>query len=99
MPGLDDVAFLLRGLEGIAPGPVLTVFAGSYPFTRGATLPLGDESQRSFLTAEPADRGFEVVLSEAGVRQVLARGLGRDSGDSSPSLLWAGDLDRDGRLD
>jgi hypothetical protein len=99
VPGLEDVVFLLRGLEGIAPGPVLAVFAGHYPFARGATLPLGDEMQRSFLTAEPAGRGFDVVLSEAGVRQVVARGLGLDSGDASPALLWAGDLDRDGRLD
>lgn len=38
------------------------------------------------------------ALAEAGRSQILARNLGRDE-DATPSLPWAGDLDRDGRLD
>jgi hypothetical protein len=98
VPGLDGVVFLLRGAEGLTPGPVLTVFFGHYPFARGANLPLGGEDGRAWLTAEPAGAGFDISLAASGVAQVLARNLGRDE-DAAPSLLWAGDLDRDGRLD
>lgn len=98
VPGLDEVVFLLRGAEGLMPGPVLTVFFGHYPFERGATLPLGGPDDRIWLSAEPAGQGLDVRLEESDVSQVLARDLGHDT-DASPSLLWAGDLDRDGRLD
>lgn len=98
VPALDGVAFLLRGADGLTPGPVLTVFFGHFSFERGAYLPLGDEDGRAWLSAEPAGDGFDIALEASGVTQVLVRNLGRDE-DAAPSLFWAGDLDRDGRLD
>lgn len=98
VPGIERVVFLVRGADGLEPGPVQTVFSGRYPFARGATLPLGSEDRRSILIAEPAAEGYDVVLSGPGGSQVLAQGLGGDP-DASPGLLWAGDLDHDGRLD
>ena len=105
--------FFVRGIPRLSPGPVRTLFDGLLflGFDHGATFshagPGGSEV--SLTAARPfADRnsggvrfkkGYHLVLGSysKGIRQYLMV-LG-DAPVNTPSLIWAGDLDRDGQVD
>lgn len=99
---------MIKGIAGLSEGPVKTVFGGTkfiYP-AEHLSLKFGENdyySLRAF--GEAVDRPGDVLLknytiefSHMGRRQIIAM-FERLAMDGSPELIWAGDLDRDGRLD
>ena len=93
----DDARFFVRA-DGLTPGPVATAFAGRWPFEAGAALALelpGGLGAADLDAAGLAGRPHELVLELDG--QPVLHHVNRDEGYAS--LLWAGDLDRDGALD
>ncbi len=110
---LDSVAqplFLVRG-GGLSAGPVITLLEGTWdqPLVEKSpvALRLADASYelkvvRSEDTAACEQEGLplnaRLILTSGESRQVLYS-LVDCGGDASWYLLWAGDLDRDGKLD
>ncbi|GAB6194854.1 hypothetical protein [Lysobacter xanthus] len=109
---VPDTRVVLRG-AGLRPGPVPRA-GGAEVASLGLQpleLKLGSTAYRLVVRctgpARAASRPCEVVMSHAGRSQVLARTTAtmQDDGavmlgdDAAPSLWFAGDLDRDGRLD
>ena len=111
----DDVLFYLRGLSGLASGRVATAYSGRGDPLSLAGLDqdfvlFGRRAGRLHFDCrgETAMRDCALVLDQDGRSQVLGRWSGDASaGDSQlmlgsdawPHLRWAGDVDRDGRLD
>ena len=111
--GLEPLV-LLRGLSQLSPGPVLTIATSgeSLDITRPKSF-LFDESSyllefqcaSEFLGQEFADCPLQ--LSDGNKIQALqdypiyhpSTIKATIASDASPRVLWAGDLDRDGRLD
>jgi len=106
---VHDAAFLLRGpaLRAGAVGAVALADGGAALGPAPLDLAFRGTPYRLALDCAAASPRCEVVLHDGRRRQVLfALGAGRyDNGslmlgdDASPALLFAGDLDRDGRLD
>lgn len=105
----DPTLFLLRNLPAIRESVVLTVFDGVTEADK--QLPLNSDSQTlSFngvdyilsihnpVGEEYLTKGSALVLSVNGKSQTI-RYLNNGCNDCSWELLWAGDLDRDGKLD
>lgn len=113
--GQDDVLFYLRDLPDAAFGPVATAYAGRGDPLSLAGLDhrflLFERSAgrlRLDCTGTDAARDCALVLSHEGREQVLGRWPADISAgesqlmlgdDAWPHLRWAGDIDRDGRLD
>ena len=113
--GQDDVLFYVRDLPGVASGPVATAYAGrGDPLSlagldRGFLLFDRDAGRlRLDCTGTDDTRVCVLVLSHDGRQQALghwsADAAAGDSqitlgSDAWPHLRWAGDIDRDGRLD
>jgi hypothetical protein len=112
-PGIEALVFL-RGMAALKPGDVNVAMAESTPLdvARPLELRLGDK--RLSLLSRCADSGdesggirCEVVLDDGAVAQTLfttyaVREEGSDRitfGDAVPTVQFAGDLDRDGRVD
>ena len=104
-----DATMLLRG-AGLRAGVVAVSALPASPARLGAVpveLHLGQAHYRLLLDCGPAATRCNVVLDDGHRRQALfALDAGRyDDGslmlgdDAAPALLFAGDLDRDGRLD
>jgi hypothetical protein len=106
---------LLRNLPLLRAGDVVTVLAEPKDLARDLPLMMflnSAEAYRLTLDCGPmkGDRTRErctLAFARGGRQQVLARfeGSRGESGqrvlgtDAAPALLWAGDVDRDGRLD
>jgi hypothetical protein len=104
--------FLIRGVKNVSAGPVTTVFneggsASILAESSAITLKLGEASNvlkvaGSEDTAkcpdQPFPRNARLVLVSGESGQVLYS-LQDCGNDPSWRLLWAGDLDRDGKLD
>ena len=104
---------LLKGLDRVRPGPVDTAFAGMeflYP-GQSLSIKLSEPERWSYLRAlgTASVRRGEILFTDY---RLELRDSGRiDAGgqaifqskaltlDNTPKLRWAGDLDRDGRLD
>lgn len=113
--GQDDVLFYVRDLPGVASGPVATAYAGrGDPLSlagldRGFLLFDRDAGRLRLDCSGVNDaRDCVLVLSHDGRQQALghwsADAAAGDSqimlgSDAWPHLRWAGDIDRDGRLD
>lgn len=91
-----EAMLLVRNIHGLKPGPVRTFFSGTWSLRpENGSLGLGSEMQ-----LEMGREGvWHTVEFRAGStrKQVLWRN--EYVGDGSPLLHWAGDLDRDGKLD
>src|SRR6266851_7524541 len=103
--------FLVSGAPGLRPGPVDTAFTGHrflYPgedFSRRlgssdwyALRAIGTASEAPASTAFSA---YELRLSTSRDRFATVQTVVRldFTLDNTPNIIWAGDLDRDGRLD
>lgn len=105
--------FLVRGAEMLHPGPVITIFSEKHNFERSLekvplTMKLGSASyvlkvmspdKHAELCRENVfPRNAQLVLGSGTSSQVLYT---LDACGNEPYwyLLWAGDLDRDGKLD
>jgi hypothetical protein len=104
---------LLKGLDRLKTGPVDTAFAGMeflYP-GQSLSIKLSEPERWYYLRAlgTAGARGGEILYTDyrlelsdsgridaAGHTIFLIKGL---TLDNTPKLRWAGDLDRDGRLD
>ena len=104
----DDALFLVRPPRPFPPAPVATAFRGAWAVESGSlSLSLGGagyrlgvvegpEAANEWVT-EPHRAERVVVLDDGETAQAVAHVVDRDGG--RPALLWAGDLDGDGRLD
>ena len=109
--GSADVLLLFRGTPELPRGPVATCFQGAARLVGGTRLVLGTGAQQVMLGAireQPApDReAYTVVLANDTVQQNLVASSwprtgtpARDETYSYPELRWAGDLDKDDRID
>lgn len=113
--GEDDAVFFLRDLPGLATGSVATAYAGHGDPLSLAGLDRDFvlfERKAGHLHFDcdgaTASRDCALVLDHDGRSQVLGRWQGHASAgesqlmlgsDAWPHLRWAGDVDRDGRLD
>ncbi len=100
--------FLVRGVPGLVEGPVAMASSEVTPLVPGAVVGLSDELLVVYGTAkEPVLPGLPPALEDLRVvLQGLPGGapsqelLSLDAPDlTAPSLVWAGDLDGDGRTD
>jgi hypothetical protein len=106
--------FLIKGLENLKSGPVNTVFSGAkflHP-AESMTLKLGENGYYTLVGfGKAVDRGvarpFDIAIRNYKIEisrypwvhtQVIAS-FNIIAMDGLPTLLWAGDLDRDGKLD
>lgn len=97
--------FLLKGGHGLRPGVVKTVFKGEEQLGNAeiVRLRLGERDYQLRVVSDdpdPADhlkQNSRLILTSGKESQVLF--VARTHDDASWSLLWAGDLDGDGKLD
>jgi len=105
VPG--ETLFLVRDLAGLKNGPVHSSFVGDREkfLHPGQSLSLMLGSRKYTLSvsgkvpASPTDglAEYALVLSDGVHSQTIASE--KDCNDVRPRLIWAGDLDHDGRLD
>ena len=97
----DTPLFLVRGLRNAQPGPLSTAqILGSEDPGPGQRVTLAFRGTQSalFLRTKPGEEEVYALVLESGTRrQVLYESYGWSEGRIQ--LIWAGDLDRDGRLD
>ncbi|WP_412067312.1 FG-GAP repeat domain-containing protein [Rubrivirga sp. IMCC43871] len=107
-PADSALALVRRPGASFADGPVPTAFVGAWPVRSGhLSLALGDQRVSLLIVEGPEAiwmpqrqrvRPDRVLLVDDGeTRQPISAIIGGD--DGHPALLWAGDLDGDGRLD
>jgi hypothetical protein len=102
--------FLVAGVPGLRAGPVDTAFRGYTFLAPGQQLSIRLGARHYRLTARgashavpystvysPYELGITVLGNQDSAFQVLDS-LGF-SADNTPEVLWAGDIDRDARLD
>lgn len=106
--GVRDPIFLMRGSPHFRAGPLDTVFYGrrfffpaehdSFQLKAGAWFGF-----KAYGSAKPGQGGpsvtdYQIVLVQGSREQVIADFSAIDM-DRPPTLRWAGDLDRDNKLD
>jgi hypothetical protein len=102
--------FLVAGVPGLRPGPIDTAFRGYTFLEPGQQLLIRFGARQYRLAARgaahvvpyttvysPYALGMSAVGSQDSAVQVLDSLT--FSADNTPDVLWAGDIDRDGRLD
>jgi hypothetical protein len=111
-----EPSFLLRGIDGLAPGQILTASDIPTEITReqalrltlpnGAGLELSLDCRNPIFDAEGLAACPLVTGDNEGRQTIATITLYRPApekveftAERPPQLLWAGDLDRDGRLD
>lgn len=101
-PGLP--IFLVRGLPNVEPGPVKTVFSGRLRLQPDQSVLLVQKKayfEGLFVTGTKQGEiihDYEMVLYDSTVRQPIFE-CDPAYGDGQLALIWAGDVDRDGRID
>ncbi len=108
-PGIEPIV-LLRGIASLRTGEVAVAVADTQPMSMATPLPIAFGGRTLHLAVRCSDDddalACNVVLSDGATEQVLfdTVAVRSESGavelaDAVPSVLFAGDLDRDGRLD
>jgi len=108
IPDNEEPVFLVRGVDSLKPGPVETCHYKLPPSTAeqlpcGTKLPLKLKNSKTYLHVKGSKKGDTIsnctlTLESNGRKQVIYNE--KEVGDSgTPKLLWAGDLDGDGKLD
>lgn len=101
-----ETLFLVRGIAGLKEGPIKTIFSG-HQFVKPSqsiSLQLTSDLRSSYqLYAEGKEDketidNYKLILYSDQQRQTILN-RAKMYLEGSPSLLWAGDLDRDGKLD
>lgn len=96
----DTPLFLVRGLKNAQPGllPTAQVLNEDPGPGQRVTLTFRGTDSALFLRANPGEEEAVDLVFESGTRrQVLYESYGMNEGRIQ--VIWAGDLDRDGRLD
>lgn len=101
-----ETVFLVRGIADLKEGPVKTVFSGHQLVkpNQSISLQLSKDLRFSYQLYAEGKEGketidnYRIILYNDEKRQII---LSRSPTylEGAPSLLWAGDLDRDGKLD
>lgn len=97
--------FLLKGADMLRTGPVVTVFREEKSLGNGATIKLnlnGKRYQLKVVSQDPEPKDYlvqntKLVLTQGRKSQTLISL--REHTDAGWFLFWAGDIDRDGKLD
>lgn len=96
--------FLVKNASALELGEVKTILAESISFTVGESITLTLEKQHyqiKFVSTsndqKPALGNAKVLLVMGGMTQTLFPEMSKDEGGLT--VIWAGDLDRDGKLD
>lgn len=105
--GAIEPLFLVRGIAGLKPGHVETCdISNGKPLLIGTTLKLKIGRNNTTLSARGIQKDrmvneYSVTIESNGIKQIILKEKQLDliSEDNGPKLLWAGDLDRDGKLD
>jgi hypothetical protein len=101
----DDPVFLLKGADMLQPGSAVTILSEKKYFHNGVKANLQierNEYQLEVVSDDPEPVGYlkdnsKLLLTFGRFKQVL---FSLDTqNDASWTLLWAGDIDRDGKLD
>jgi hypothetical protein len=94
--------FLVAPSLGLTEGPVATSLKESRVLEIDRPVLLGESGSATHLTAvgKPGggSRDCQIVLTVGAARQVL-EDWGPCDEDGMPAVFWAGDIDRDGKLD
>lgn len=92
--GPCEAVALFQGIPGLEAGPVTAVEG---KLTRDAWTPfvVGDREVR-LRTRAVGETGFTVEMDDEGIWDLVTH---PETDEGSASLVWAGDLDGDGRLD
>lgn len=108
--GIESPLILIGGVDGLRPGPIKTVFNGAQILIPGESLllSLSNSQLYSFEAKAIVDSTrpaydqlylqYKVTLRKHMASQKLIQ-YDRIAPDGMPTLLWAGDLDRDNSLD
>lgn len=102
-------SFLVKGAVELREGPVTTVVDGDTPLEKAMpisliiaehtyVLKIGGNQEKEKCTEQALPENATLVLVSGNTAQVLYS-LKECGSDPGWSLLWAGDLDRDGKLD
>lgn len=106
-----DILLLFRGTPELPRGPVATCFQGAARLVGGTRLVLGTGAQQIMLGAireqpSPDREAYAVVLANDTLQQDLLSNTWAATGAPAqedtynyPELRWAGDLDKDDRID
>jgi hypothetical protein len=99
---------MVRGIPKLKPGPAVTAYRGHRFLYPGEPLviSLGGRSLmfRAFGTVVPNHGGalyqnYGIRMTDGDTRLELVFELDRVSDDGAPHIIWAGDLDRDNKID
>jgi len=101
----SEPVFLIKGADMLRPGPVVTVFREEKNLVNGTMVNLklnGKRYQLKVLSQDPERKDYlvqntKLVLTMGGTSQTLISLKQHD--DAGWSLFWAGDIDKDGKLD
>jgi hypothetical protein len=100
VPSCSSPVIVLRR-AGLRDGAVATAFVGSatLPSDVSLRLRLGSETYGLAARRDPTHaQAVDVILTSGDASHAISRITGCCN-DTWPSILWAGDLDRDGKLD
>lgn len=101
----SDPVFLIKGAGMLRPGSVETIFREEKSLGNGATIDLelkGKQYQLKVISDDPEPRDYlvqktKLVVTTGRTSQTLISL--KEHADGGWTLLWAGDIDRDGKLD
>lgn len=104
-----EPSFLVKGSMVLKEGPVTTVLEGAKTLEKASTLSLGlaehsyvlkivGDEDKEKCSQQSLPRNAKLVLTSGDSAQVLYS-LKECGNDAGWALLWAGDIDRDGKLD
>lgn len=104
IPQSVEPVFLVKNAPKLQPGIVKTVLNKPTSLSIGETVSLTLENQRyqiRFVSTSndttPAFRNAKALMTMGGITQSLSSNLSKDEGGFA--IIWAGDLDGDGKLD
>jgi hypothetical protein len=93
----DNAIFVVRGLKTFSPGPIQWARIINKRPTRSTPVIMAAGGRKYTLKLKSIDGGTNEVLSDGSNEQIIVELLEDDA--NAPEVIWAGDLDRDGRLD
>lgn len=101
----SNPVFLLKGAAMLRPGSVVTIFREEKNLVNGTTIDLelkGTRYKLKVISQDPEPKDYlvqntKLVLTTGRTSQTLISLKEHD--DGGWSLFWAGDIDRDGKLD
>lgn len=105
VPGKEKPTFVFSGVSGLKTGPALTSPVNKKEHLQiddQLKLNVGKTEAKLIVKGKKKDKeyytNYSITLESGGIKQqlVFARQI---SIDTSPSLMWCGDLDSDGKID